>query len=149
MQDPSCSSYSQALLYFKGFHALQTHRIAHSLWHRGHQVLALMLQSRVSEVFAVDIHPAARIGRGVMLDQGTGVVIGETAVIGDNCSLLQVSASLRLGASWLAIRAMTCFPQVTCDAAQVPIQCPVARSTAHDANACMHHVPTNDVHNMW
>jgi hypothetical protein len=92
LQDPSCGSYSQALLYYKGFHAIQTHRIGHCLWHRGQKVMALMLQSRISEVFAVDIHPAARIGYGVLLDHGTGVVIGETAVIGNNCSLLQVPA---------------------------------------------------------
>jgi serine O-acetyltransferase len=89
-QDPACRSYSQALLYYKGYHALQTHRIAHALWNRGQRVMAVALQSRVSEVLAVDIHPAARLGRGILLDHGTGVVIGETAVIGNNVSLLQV-----------------------------------------------------------
>ncbi|KAI8471242.1 MAG: trimeric LpxA-like protein [Monoraphidium minutum] len=88
-RDPACRSYSQALLYYKGYHALQTHRIAHALWTRGQRVMAVALQSRVSEVLAVDIHPAARLGRGILLDHGTGVVIGETAVIGNNVSLLQ------------------------------------------------------------
>ncbi len=69
MQDPSCLSYSQALLYSKGYHAIQTHRVAHTLWRRGQRVMAVALQSRMSEVFAVDIHPAARIGKGVLLDQ--------------------------------------------------------------------------------
>ena len=62
LQDPACTSYSQALLYYKGFHAIQTHRIAHALWKRGQRVMAMALQSRMSEVLAVDIHPAARIG---------------------------------------------------------------------------------------
>ncbi|KAG2450621.1 hypothetical protein HYH02_004461 [Chlamydomonas schloesseri] len=88
-RDPACSSYSHALLYFKGYHAIQTQRIAHALWNRKQKVMALALQSRISEVFAVDIHPAARIGKGVLLDHGTGVVIGETAVIGNNVSILQ------------------------------------------------------------
>ncbi|GIM00971.1 hypothetical protein Vretimale_5850 [Volvox reticuliferus] len=88
-RDPACTSYSHALLYYKGYHALQTQRIAHALWRRNQKVMALALQSRMSEVFAVDIHPAARIGKGVLLDHGTGVVIGETAVIGNNVSILQ------------------------------------------------------------
>jgi len=88
-RDPSCCSYSSALLYYKGFHALQTYRIAHALWNRGQTVLAISLQSRVSEVFGVDIHPAARIGTGILIDHGTGVVIGETAVVGNNVSILQ------------------------------------------------------------
>ncbi|CAI5964702.1 unnamed protein product [Closterium sp. NIES-65] len=88
-RDPSCRSYSNALLYYKGYHALQSYRIAHALWNRGQRILALALQSRISEVFAVDIHPAARIGRGILMDHGTGVVIGETAIVGDRVSLLQ------------------------------------------------------------
>ncbi|GAB4814918.1 hypothetical protein N2152v2_001964 [Parachlorella kessleri] len=88
-RDPSCRAYSQALLYFKGFHSIQVHRIAHELWQSGRKVMALALQSRMSEVFAVDVHPAARIGKGVLLDHGTGVVIGETAVVGDYVSILQ------------------------------------------------------------
>lgn len=89
VQDPACASYSQALLYFKGFHAIQCQRIAHCLWIAGRRVLATALQSRASEVFAVDIHPAAKIGKGVLLDHGTGVVIGETAEVGNNVSILQ------------------------------------------------------------
>ncbi|KAL4423886.1 hypothetical protein ABPG75_001187 [Micractinium tetrahymenae] len=88
-RDPACMSYSQALLHFKGFHAIETHRIAHELWTRGRKVMACALQSRMSEVFAVDIHPAARFGKGILLDHGTGVVIGETAELGNNVSILQ------------------------------------------------------------
>ncbi|KAL2649701.1 hypothetical protein R1flu_017829 [Riccia fluitans] len=88
-RDPSCKLYSSALLYLKGYHAIQAYRVAHALWNRGQKVLALALQARISEVFAVDIHPAARIGKSLLLDHGTGVVIGETAVIGDRVSMLQ------------------------------------------------------------
>lgn len=88
-RDPACQGYSQCLLYSKGFHAVQAHRISHVLWNSGSRFMALALQSRISEVFAVDIHPAARIGKGLLLDHATGVVIGETAVIGDFCSMLQ------------------------------------------------------------
>jgi len=88
-RDPAASrGYSQPFLYFKGFHSLQTYRIAHHLWKKGRRELALHLQSRMSEIFAVDIHPAARIGRGILMDHGTGVVIGETAVVEDNVSIL-------------------------------------------------------------
>ncbi|OWM66499.1 hypothetical protein CDL15_Pgr013716 [Punica granatum] len=88
-RDPACLSYSSALLYLKGYHSLQSYRVAHALWNQGRKVLALALQSRISEVFGVDIHPAAKIGEGILLDHGTGVVIGETAVIGDRVSLMQ------------------------------------------------------------
>lgn len=88
-RDPSCRFYSSALLYLKGYHALQAYRVAHWLWNKGSTVLALALQARMSEVFAVDIHPAARIGKAILLDHGTGVVIGETAIIGDRVSILQ------------------------------------------------------------
>lgn len=87
-RDPACKSVLQPFLYYKGYQALQLHRIAHWLWAEGRHNLAFHLQSRVSERFAVDIHPAARIGQGVMIDHATSVVIGETAVVGDNCSLL-------------------------------------------------------------
>ncbi|KAG4403661.1 hypothetical protein GLYMA_01G160000v4 [Glycine max] len=120
-RDPACLSYCSALLYTKGYHALQVHRVAHALWHQGRKVLALALQSRVSEVFGVDIHPgkqtekqyivaidsccasqliflnteiqidkaeAAKIGEGILLDHGTGVVIGETAIVGNRVSLM-------------------------------------------------------------
>ncbi|MEO6338563.1 MAG: serine O-acetyltransferase [Caulobacteraceae bacterium] len=87
-RDPACKGYLQPFLFFKGFQALQTHRIAHWLWMQGRETLAFHLQSRMSELFQVDIHPAAKFGRGVFLDHGTGVVIGETAVIGDDVSML-------------------------------------------------------------
>jgi serine O-acetyltransferase len=87
-RDPACKGYLQPFLLFKGFQALQTYRIAHWLWQQGRQTLAFYLQSRSSELFQVDIHPAARIGSGVFLDHGTGIVIGETAVVGDDVSLL-------------------------------------------------------------
>jgi serine O-acetyltransferase len=87
-RDPACLSYSSAILHLKGYLALQAYRVAHKLWKQGRKLLALALQSRVSEVFGIDIHPAARIGKGILLDHGTGVVIGETAVIGDRVSIL-------------------------------------------------------------
>lgn len=87
-RDPACDRLIEPLLYFKGFHALQTQRIGHRLWNAGRKDFALYLQSLVSRVLQVDIHPAARIGRGIMIDHATGIVIGETAVVGDNCSLL-------------------------------------------------------------
>eukprot|EP00899_Mesostigma_viride_P008594 jgi/Mesvir1/17736/Mv05593-RA.1 len=87
-RDPACTSYSQAMLFFKGFQALQTHRVAHRLYNLGRRELAYALQSRSSEVFHTDFHPAAKIGQGVLFDHATGVVIGETAVIGDNVSIL-------------------------------------------------------------
>ncbi|MGD8176062.1 serine O-acetyltransferase [Marinimicrobium sp. ARAG 43.8] len=88
-RDSACDSSSTPFLYFKGFHALQSYRIAHWLWRRGRQSLALFLQNRISVVFAVDIHPAARIGEGIMFDHATGIVIGETAVVDDNVSIMQ------------------------------------------------------------
>ncbi|KAL0406991.1 UNVERIFIED_CONTAM: Serine acetyltransferase 1, chloroplastic [Sesamum latifolium] len=87
-RDPACISYVHCFLNFKGFLACQAHRIAHNLWSNGRKILALLIQNRVSEVFAVDIHPGAKIGRGIMLDHATGLVIGETAVIGNNVSIL-------------------------------------------------------------
>ena len=87
-RDPACTSYVQCLLFFKGVQALQTHRLAHALWQAGRRPLALFLQSRVSEAFHVDIHPGAVVGPGLLLDHATGVVIGETAVVGANVSLL-------------------------------------------------------------
>lgn len=87
-RDPACSRYLDPLLYFKGFHAIQTHRLAHWLHNRNRRDLALYLQSRSSSVFQTDINPAARVGVGLFLDHATGLVIGETAVIGDNVSIL-------------------------------------------------------------
>jgi serine O-acetyltransferase len=88
-RDSACNELSMPFLYFKGFHALQSHRVAHWLWKQGRQSLALFFQNRVSSEFAVDIHPAARLGHGIMLDHATGVVIGETATVGNNVSILQ------------------------------------------------------------
>ena len=88
-RDPACKGYVQPFLFFKGFQALQTQRVAHWLWNQGRETIAFYLQSRVSEVFQVDIHPATQIGSGVFVDHGTGIVIGETAVIGNDVSLLQ------------------------------------------------------------
>ena len=87
-RDPACDRYSNPLLYFKGYQAIQAQRVAHWLWHQGRCALALYLQSLCARVFDVDIHPAARIGQGVMLDHATGLVIGETARVGNNVSLL-------------------------------------------------------------
>ncbi|XP_059634848.1 serine acetyltransferase 5-like [Cornus florida] len=87
-RDPACVSFSHCLLNYKGFLACQAHRVAHKLWNQSRRPLALALQSRVSDVFSVDIHPAARIGKGILFDHATGVVVGETAMIGNNVSIL-------------------------------------------------------------
>jgi serine O-acetyltransferase len=87
-RDPACRGYLQPFLFFKGFMAIQVHRVAHYLWGQGRHTLALYLQSRASELFQVDIHPAAELGQGLFFDHGTGIVIGETAVIGDEVSML-------------------------------------------------------------
>ncbi|MDE2183000.1 MAG: serine O-acetyltransferase [Alphaproteobacteria bacterium] len=87
-RDPACHSYVEAFLFFKGFHALQCYRIAHWLWVAKREGMALFFQSRISELFDVDIHPAAVLGRGIMIDHATGVVIGETAVVEDDVSML-------------------------------------------------------------
>jgi serine O-acetyltransferase len=88
-RDPACERLIEPLLYFKGFHAIQTHRAAHQLWRLGSRDFAFYLQSRSSEVFQADIHPNVPVGRGVFLDHATGLVVGETAEIGDNVSMLQ------------------------------------------------------------
>lgn len=88
-RDPAARSYLQVFLYFKGYMAVQTHRFAHALFYKGRELLAFHLQNRSSEQFGVDINPAARIGHGLMLDHATGFVMGETAVIGNDCSVLQ------------------------------------------------------------
>ncbi len=87
-RDPACLDELTCFLYFKGFHSLQLHRIAHSLWNEGRQSIALYLQSRASQEFDVDIHPAAQLGAGIMIDHATGVVIGETAIVENNVSIL-------------------------------------------------------------
>lgn len=88
-RDPAVTSFVEPFLFFKGFQSLQAYRITHWLWLKNRKPMAFHFQSRISEVFGVDIHPAARIGRGVMIDHGTGVVIGETSVIEDDVSMLQ------------------------------------------------------------
>ena len=88
-RDPAATRLLEPFLYFKGFHAIQIHRLAHWLWQRGRRNLALYLQCRSSESLQVDIHPAARLGRGLFFDHATGIVIGETAVVGDDVSILQ------------------------------------------------------------
>lgn len=88
-RDPACHRAFEPLLYFKGYQAIQTHRFAHAMHKAGRRDFALYLQSRSSQVFQVDINPAVVMGRGIMLDHGTGLVIGETAIVGDNVSMLQ------------------------------------------------------------
>lgn len=88
-RDPACTRVIEPILYFKGFHAIQAHRLAHALWRAGRHDFAFYLQSRSSAVFQTDIHPAARFGKGIFLDHATGLVVGSTAVIEDNVSMLQ------------------------------------------------------------
>lgn len=87
--DPVVNLFSTPLLYFKGFHALQAYRIGHYLWLQGRKSLAIYLQHQISKKFSIDIHPAANIGSGIILDHGTGIVIGETVIIENNVSILQ------------------------------------------------------------
>jgi len=87
-RDPACEDVSTPFMFFKGFHALQAYRVAHWLWHEGRRTLARFLQNQISATLGVDIHPAARIGSGIMLDHATGIVIGETAVVEDDVSIL-------------------------------------------------------------
>ncbi|MFT8719350.1 MAG: serine O-acetyltransferase [Acetobacter sp.] len=88
-RDPACPDYVTPFLFFKGFHAIQCYRVANWLWRDERRHLALHLQSRASELFGVDIHPAAKLGRRILFDHGTGIVIGETSVIHDDVSILQ------------------------------------------------------------
>ncbi|WP_250461554.1 serine O-acetyltransferase [Microbulbifer litoralis] len=88
-RDSACQALYEPFLYFKGFHALQAYRVAHWLWRQNRRSLALFLQHRISVVFSVDIHPAAILGEGILLDHATGIVVGETAVVEDNVSLMQ------------------------------------------------------------
>lgn len=87
-RDPACNSYLKPFIFYKGYQAIQAYRVANWLWNNGQVIMAEYLQSRMAEVFQVDIHPAAKIGKGIMIDHATGVVIGETAVVGDGVSLL-------------------------------------------------------------
>jgi serine O-acetyltransferase len=95
-RDAACQHYLMPLIYFKGFQALQLYRVAHWLWHNNRVALALFFQNSISERFTVDIHPAAKLGSGIMIDHATGLVIGETAVVGDDVSILH---SVTLGGS--------------------------------------------------
>jgi serine O-acetyltransferase len=88
-RDPACHRYIDPLLYFKGYQSIQAHRMAHRLWHLGRKDFAYYLQSRSSMIASMDIHPAARIGKGIMVDHGHDIVIGETTVIEDNVSIMQ------------------------------------------------------------
>ena len=105
-RDPACQRMIQPLLFFKGFQAIQSYRLGHWLWKQGRLDLAYFMQMRISEVFGVDIHPAARIGKGIMIDHAHSIVIGETAVVGDNVSMLH---SVTLGRDWQ--RSMTTATQ--------------------------------------
>lgn len=87
-RDPACHRFIQPLLFFKGFQGVQAYRVAHWLWSHGRKELAYFVQMRVSEVFGIDIHPAATIGQGIMIDHAHSIVIGETATVGDNVSML-------------------------------------------------------------
>ncbi|WP_425101188.1 serine O-acetyltransferase [Tropicibacter sp. S64] len=87
-RDPACHRYLQPLLFFKGFQAVQAYRVGNWLWKQGRRDMAYFFQMRSSEVFGIDIHPAAKIGRGIMIDHAHSIVIGETAVVGDNVSML-------------------------------------------------------------
>jgi serine O-acetyltransferase len=87
-RDPACHRLLQPILYFKGYQAMQAYRVGHFLWQRGQYDLAYFVQMRVSEIFGIDIHPAARMGKGIMIDHAHSIVIGETAVVGDNVSML-------------------------------------------------------------
>ncbi|MCE2426023.1 MAG: serine O-acetyltransferase, partial [Pseudomonadales bacterium] len=87
-RDPACEDLSTPFLFFKGFHALQAHRVAHWLWQQDRHTLALFFQSQISFGLGVDIHPAAEMGRGIMIDHATGIVIGETSVVEDDVSIL-------------------------------------------------------------
>ncbi|VFP86999.1 serine O-acetyltransferase [Candidatus Erwinia haradaeae] len=95
-RDPTIDKYSTVILYLKGFHALQIYRLYHCLWNLGRRALALYLQHQSSILFAVDIHPAAKLGQGILLDHATGIVVGETTVIADNVLILQ---SVTLGST--------------------------------------------------
>lgn len=87
-RDPACHRFLQPLLFFKGFQAVQAYRLGHWLFQNDRRDLAYFIQMRASEVFGVDIHPAARIGKGIMIDHAHSIVVGETAVVGDNVSML-------------------------------------------------------------
>lgn len=86
-RDPACPSFVHAFLFYKGFQGLAAQRVSHWLWGHGRKVLACLVQSSISETFGMDLHPGAKFGRGIMIDHATGIVVGETAVVDDDCSL--------------------------------------------------------------
>ena len=90
-RDPACNDLTTPFLFYKGFHALQAHRVAHWLWHQGRTTLAQFFQNQISVTLGVDIHPAARLGSGIMFDHATGIVIGETAIVEDDVSMLHAT----------------------------------------------------------
>jgi serine O-acetyltransferase len=87
-KDPAAGNFLEPLLFYKGYHSLELHRVAHLLWREGQRYLACYIQSRVSQLYGVDIHPAAQLGKGIFIDHATGLVVGETAVVEDNVSFL-------------------------------------------------------------
>lgn len=87
-RDPACHRLIEPILFFKGYQALQAYRVAHWLWRQGRRDMAYFIQMRVSELFGIDVHPAARLGHGIMIDHAHSIVIGETAVVGNNVSML-------------------------------------------------------------
>lgn len=99
-RDPACRSVCQVFLYFKGFKSIQAYRFAHMLWMQNRKDLAMLIQARCAEVFGIDIHPGANLGPGLMIDHGTGVVIGETCVAGKNCTFLH---GITLGSTGISI----------------------------------------------
>ena len=99
-RDPATHRLIEPVLYYKGFHAIQTHRLMHWLWRKGRRDFALYLQSRASAVFQCDIHPAAKVGRGIFVDHATGLVVGETAVIEDDVSMLHDVTLGGTGKQW-------------------------------------------------
>ena len=99
-RDPATHRLIEPVLYYKGYHAIQTHRLMHWLWEKDRRDFALYLQSRASAVFQCDIHPAARVGRGIFLDHATGLVVGETAVIEDDVSMLHGVTLGGTGKEW-------------------------------------------------
>jgi serine O-acetyltransferase len=107
-RDPACHRFIQPILFFKGFQAVQAYRIGHWLWSKGRHDLAYFVQMRVSEVFGVDIHPAAKVGIGIMIDHAHSIVIGETAVVGDNVSMLHSAEPASRMATVIPRSAMAC-----------------------------------------
>jgi hypothetical protein len=102
-RDPACDTLFTAFMFYKGYKALQIYRVSHVLWKADRKELASLLQSRTSEVFGVDIHPAAKIGRGLMIDHASGLVIGETAVVGEHCSFLHGITLVNISPAFLKI----------------------------------------------